>query len=162
MAEQLILVPLDGSELSERAIPYAGLYAKTFGGRILLTTVWEGADQQLGTMLPDVAAELQKEGEVYYSKYLAETAQKYAADGVTIDATVLPGNPADAVLRRLEIRTPISLLSPHMAGQAWGAGGTGASRVKSHSRRPFHASLSGPRCCRSQRARSRSTACSCR
>jgi nucleotide-binding universal stress UspA family protein len=104
MAEQLILVPLDGSELSERAIPYAGLLAKAFGGRILLATVWEGADDQLANMLPDVAADLQKEGEVYYGKYLAETARKYAVDGVQIDTDILPGNPADAILKAIEDR----------------------------------------------------------
>ncbi len=104
MAEQLIVVPLDGSELSERAIPYAALYAKTFGGRILLATVWEGAEQALIATLPAVADDLFKEGQQHYEKYLAKVAEKYLADGVKIDAEVLTGNPADTILKTIEER----------------------------------------------------------
>jgi nucleotide-binding universal stress UspA family protein len=104
MSEQLIIVPLDGSELSERAIPYAALYARTFGGRILLATVWEGAEEALTSVLPAVAEDLFKEGERYYEKYLAKVAEKYKADGVKIDAEVLAGNPAETILKLIEDR----------------------------------------------------------
>ncbi len=104
MAEQLIVVPLDGSELSERAIPYAALYAKTFGGRILLATVWEGAEDALTSVLPAVAEDLFKEGERYYEKYLAKVADKYMGEGVKIDAEVLAGNPAETILKLIEER----------------------------------------------------------
>jgi len=114
MAKHLIVVPLDGSELSERAIPYAALYAKTFGGRILLTTVWEGAEQALIETLPAVADDLFKEGETYYEKYLAEVAGKYAADGVEIDAEVLTGKPADTILKLLvERHADVLVLATH-------------------------------------------------
>lgn len=104
MSEQLIVVPLDGSELSERAIPYAALYAKTFGGRLLLATVWEGAEDALTSVLPAVAEDLFKEGERYYEKYLANVAEKYMIDGVKIDAEVLAGNPAETILKLIEDR----------------------------------------------------------
>jgi len=104
MTEQLIVVPLDGSELSERAIPYATLFAKTLGGRLLLVTVWEGAEEALIRALPGSASDLFKEGERYYEKYLAGVAKKYLKDGVKIDAEVLAGQPADTILKLLEER----------------------------------------------------------
>jgi nucleotide-binding universal stress UspA family protein len=114
MAEQLIVVPLDGSELSERAVPYAALYAKTFGGRILLATVWEGAEQALIETLPAVADDLFKEGENYYEKYLASVAEKYLADGVKVDAEVLTGKPADTILKLIEERhADVLVLATH-------------------------------------------------
>jgi len=114
MSEQLIVVPLDGSELSERAIPYAALYAKTFGGRLLLATVWEGADDALTSILPAVAEDLFKEGERYYEKYLAKVAEKYMVDGVKIDAEVLAGNAAETILKLIEDRhADVLALSTH-------------------------------------------------
>jgi nucleotide-binding universal stress UspA family protein len=104
MTEQLIVVPLDGSELSERAIPYAVLHAKTLGGKLLLVTVWEGAEQSLLEALPAVADDLFKEGRQYYEKYLRGVAEKYLPDGVKIDAEVLTGNPADELLKLLDER----------------------------------------------------------
>lgn len=41
MSEPLIVVPLDGSELSERAAPYASAMAKATGAPLLVLTVWE-------------------------------------------------------------------------------------------------------------------------
>lgn len=114
MSEQLIVVPLDGSELSERAIPYAALYAKTFGGRLLLATVWEGAEDALTSILPAVAEDLFKEGERYYEKYLAKVAEKYMVDGVKIDAEVLAGNAAETILKLIEDRhADVLALSTH-------------------------------------------------
>ena len=104
MAEQLIVVPLDGSELSERAVPYATLFAKNFGGRLLLVTVWEGADEALLKALPSLADDLFKEGEQYYEKYLAKTAQRYMEDGVKIDAEVLTGHAAEELLKLVDAR----------------------------------------------------------
>jgi nucleotide-binding universal stress UspA family protein len=104
MADQLIVVPLDGSELSERAIPYALLFAKTFGGRVLLATVWEGAEEALTHVLPAVSEDIFKEGERFYEKYLAKTAEKYAIEGVKIDAEVFAGNAAETLLKLVEDR----------------------------------------------------------
>ncbi len=104
MAEDLIVVSLDGSELSERAVPYATLFAKTFGGRVLLVTVWEGAEEALIKALPAVADDLFKEGEQYYEKYLAKTAQRYLVDGVKIDAEVLTGQAAEELLKLVDSR----------------------------------------------------------
>jgi nucleotide-binding universal stress UspA family protein len=104
MAEQLIVVPLDGSELSERAIPYATLFAETFGGHVLLVTVWEGAEEALVRALPSLADDLFKEGERHYEKYLAGVAKKYMLDGVKIDAEVLAGQPAAMILKLVEDR----------------------------------------------------------
>ena len=104
MAEQLIVVPLDGSELSERAIPYAALYAQTFGGRLLLATVWEGAEEAITSVLPDVADDLFKQGQSHYEKYLAQVAEKYKIDGVKIDAEVLAGSPSETILKLIDDR----------------------------------------------------------
>ncbi len=138
MAEQLIVVPLDGSDLSERAIPYATLFAKTFGGRLLLVTVWEGAEETLVRALPAVADDLFKEGERYYEKYLAGVAERYMADGVKIDAEVLTGQPADAILGLVEDRHAALLaLATHGRsglGRWWS--GSVASEVAQRARVP--------------------------
>ena len=99
MADQTIVVPLDGSELAERALPHAAVYAKALGARLLLVTVWEGAEDALAKVLPGVAEDLFGAGERYYEKYLAGAVAKLKGQGLTVDAEVLSGHTVDEIVR---------------------------------------------------------------
>jgi len=66
MAYKRLLVPLDGSELAERALPYAQTIAKTRGSEVLLFTVSiafaEQLDRPMKAYLELKAKELQTQG----------------------------------------------------------------------------------------------------
>jgi nucleotide-binding universal stress UspA family protein len=66
MAYKRLLVPLDGSELAERAIPYARAIAKTKGSEVILFTVSiafvEQLDRPMKAYLELKAKELQSQG----------------------------------------------------------------------------------------------------
>jgi nucleotide-binding universal stress UspA family protein len=114
MSEPLIVVPLDGSELSEGALPYASRFAKATGSRVLLVLVWEGSEPGLLGDLPAVATELAQNAEAYFQTYLAGLTQKLDAEGVEAETAVLIGRPAEEVLRLIEQRDPrLLLLATH-------------------------------------------------
>jgi nucleotide-binding universal stress UspA family protein len=104
MPEGVIIVPLDGSELSERALSYAVLFAEKMKKRVLLVTIWEGAEEALTEILPDVAGDLFKAGQEYYTNYLKDVAKRHATAGVKIDAEVILGKPADEIVKLAEER----------------------------------------------------------
>lgn len=103
MSEPLIVVPLDGSDLSEAAVPYARAVAKATDARLLLLTVWEGAEQAL---VADLAEDLFKQGEERYQSYLAGVAKEVEAEGVEAETDLRIGHPTEEILRVLEEREP--------------------------------------------------------
>ena len=106
MSEPLIVVPLDCSELSESAVPYASAMAQATGAHLLLLTIWEEGERALITDLPDLAEDLFKRGEEHYEGYLAGVAKKVEAEGVEVEADVLLGDPTEEILRAIEQRDP--------------------------------------------------------
>jgi len=76
-----ILVPLDGSELSERAVPYATVLAKAATGSLTLVRV-----------VLDPAHEDEAKAE------LATVAEKVAKLGVNADVRVIYGHPAEMII----------------------------------------------------------------
>lgn len=104
MSRPLIVVPLDGSKLSECAVPYATAFAKALDAHLLLVTVWEGADHALVRDLPHLAEELFQQGEQFYQRYLAGVARKVRRKGLAVEAQVLIGHPAEEIIRVLEDR----------------------------------------------------------
>src|SRR3989304_8634759 len=127
MSEPLILVPLDGSDLAEAALPYASSIAKATGARLLLFTVWGGADSELITHLPDVAEDLSRRAKGYYQEYLTDVAQKLEAAGIQAETEVRIGNPAEEILRALNERDPqLLVLATHgRSGLGRGLDGSG-------------------------------------
>jgi nucleotide-binding universal stress UspA family protein len=114
MADPLIVVPLDGSDLSEAAVPYAVALAKATRARLLLVTVWEGAEEILAGTLPELADDLFKRGEQHYEHYLAGVAKTVQAEGVTTEAQMIIGHPVEEVLKLLRERDASMLaLSTH-------------------------------------------------
>lgn len=111
MAERLIVAPLDGSELSEGALPYAKAFADATGATLLLVTVWGGAERDVAAAFPDVADELLARGEEHYEHYLTELAGRLGGD---VETHVLVGNPAEEVLHLLDERQPeLLVLATH-------------------------------------------------
>ncbi len=110
MSEPLIVVPLDGSELSEHAVPYASAMAKATGAHLLVLTVWEEGERAMITNLPDLAEDLFKRGEEHYEGYLAGVAKQLEAEGVTVETDVLLGDPTEEILRMIEQRAPRMLV----------------------------------------------------
>jgi nucleotide-binding universal stress UspA family protein len=53
-----ILVPLDGSELAEKALPYARAVADALRTHLVLITLWEGTDSEIGVTFPAIAQEI--------------------------------------------------------------------------------------------------------
>ena len=80
MSEPLIMVPLDCSELSERAVPYASAMAKATGAHLLVLTVWEEGERAIITNLHDLAEDLFKRLEEHYAGYLAGVAKQLEAE----------------------------------------------------------------------------------
>lgn len=112
MSKRAIVVPLDGSELAERALPYAAEFAKALGARLLLVTVWEGADETLELVLKGVAEELFSTAEKKFEEYLFGVAKRIK--DVPVDAEVLAGHPADEIVRLVEERdVEMLVLSSH-------------------------------------------------
>lgn len=89
-----ILVPLDGSEVAEVALPYAGELAGRLGSEITLIHVCESTEQQYRNM-----------HQIYMQKMAEMTRQlikKYVetpdAASIAVQAELLNGNPADKIL----------------------------------------------------------------
>lgn len=97
MSKPPIVVALDGSELSEGVLPFAVAVAKAKGASLLLVTAWEGAQQELLTMLPSVAEDLRKQGDQFFRDYLTGVARRVETEGVAVETEVLIGRPADAI-----------------------------------------------------------------
>lgn len=96
MPEPVIVVPVDGSELSERAIPVAVALARGLSATLHLLTVWESEDEDLERHFPALAADLARSAESYYADYLSRIAAK--AGGATVVAQVRSGRPAEQIL----------------------------------------------------------------
>lgn len=95
---QTIMVPLDGSEFSEVALPFAELLAKVFNAEVRLVRVIEAAYVADGTVLaPAVAAEAIPEVREA-ADYLAGVAQRLRENGIRVQTQVLEGFPTNQLL----------------------------------------------------------------
>jgi nucleotide-binding universal stress UspA family protein len=96
-----ILVPLDGSELAECALPHAEEIASKCGADIILVSVTERVQgyrpveeysNSLGIKLvPEAAGKLEKQGQ----KYLDRVAKGLESKGIKVQTEMLMGNPAE-------------------------------------------------------------------
>ena len=93
-----ILVPLDGSELAERALPYAVALAKALGERVTLLTVWEGTESELGANFPSMAMEIEAKAREYFGSYLGGI-EAWFADSVPVQTLVTEGDAVEEIKR---------------------------------------------------------------
>jgi nucleotide-binding universal stress UspA family protein len=83
MAYRRVLVPLDGSELAERAIPYAKTIARTKGSEIILFTVSIASVEQLDRPI---------------KAYLELNAKELQSQGIKASTAIAYGNVADEII----------------------------------------------------------------
>jgi nucleotide-binding universal stress UspA family protein len=109
----LIVLPLDGSSLSEGALPYAEAFARAIGASLLLVTVWEGIDTSLSRERDLVGRIFTKE-EHDHREYLSRVAQRLEQSGLHVETEFLIGQPADEILRVVGEREPrLLVLATH-------------------------------------------------
>jgi nucleotide-binding universal stress UspA family protein len=98
-AEPVLVVPLDGSELAEAALPIARGLADTLGGRLVLVSSTPAAGQlvagQGGAITTYTAPDL-VELEAELQSYLQETARRIGA-GNQVDVVVRSGDAAEQI-----------------------------------------------------------------
>ena len=98
-----MLVPLDGSEFSERVLPYVRLLAKGLGCPIKLMRVMEPITENLSDsahgVYPHRVAESEKS---HLADYLAEQSRTLRAEGVEVSTAVHEGSPASAIITEAE------------------------------------------------------------
>ena len=95
-----ILVPLDGSELAEAAVPHAIELAKAFNASVTLLSVVEpvGVHAQPGAIGPVVSVTLNIEEEMdRIREYLHGVAERYKDYNVEIKKVVREGDPASII-----------------------------------------------------------------
>jgi nucleotide-binding universal stress UspA family protein len=113
MNDRPVVVPIDGSSLAERAVPYAVAFAKATGGKLLLVAVSEGVGARLdGGRRP--GQEIEEHEQQHYRRYLESTAKNFAAKGLDIETELRIGTAADEILRVVEEREPrLLVLATH-------------------------------------------------
>jgi nucleotide-binding universal stress UspA family protein len=92
-----IIVPLDGSELAEGALPFAAALADKLGTHLVLVTVWEGNDSDLAATFPSMSVEIASAAEKHFSKYLTDVKANLGRDDT--ETIVRPGNAAIEILQ---------------------------------------------------------------
>jgi len=98
MAFEKILVPLDGSNLAERALPYAQTIAKTRGSSILLLSVL-GAGEHLERPM---------------KAYLEAQARQLESQGISSSVSVVSGSPAEEIVQFAdENEADLTIISSH-------------------------------------------------
>lgn len=95
-AEAPILVPLDGSELSERALPYAMQFASALSAPVVLLAVWRHAEARRHAPAPDHEA-LRRQSAEAAETYLEGVRTRFAGEA-RVTALAREGEPAHEIL----------------------------------------------------------------
>jgi len=107
-----ILVPLDGSPLSETAIPYAKALAAETGCELSLLSVWEVLPEELETVGEAHAHVLRDQGMRYFRTYLTNIAP--ALEGCFPSCEVRAGHPAfEIMLAAAELEADFVVMASH-------------------------------------------------
>ena len=107
-----ILVPLDGSPLSETAVPYAKALANGTGCELTLLSVWEVLPEELETVGEAHARVLRDQGTRYFHTYLSNIAA--ALEGSFVTFAVRAGHPAfEIMLAAAELDADFVVMASH-------------------------------------------------
>jgi len=93
-----IVVPLDGSELAEGAVPYAAALARGLGAKLVLVTAWEGTESELGADFPSMAMEVEQKATAYFGEYL-DRVKSGLPPGVEAEVMIRAGDAADEIIQ---------------------------------------------------------------
>jgi nucleotide-binding universal stress UspA family protein len=131
-----ILVPLDGSELAEGALPYASALAAATGADLLLLSAWDGAERGLAETFPSMAVDIEAAAKQHYMQYLDGARARIAPGAETLCQQGEPGDTILAVAAERGARA-IAIGTHGRSGIGrWLAGST-ASHVLRHSTVPL-------------------------
>ena len=109
MTRATIIVPLDGSALAERALPYAETLSRISGGPIFLVRATE-AHSFPGTDPTDEQVKVVEAAEAY----LAGVAARLRERGLTVDSGVVYGTAGPAVLNEIKLRhADLAIMATH-------------------------------------------------
>jgi nucleotide-binding universal stress UspA family protein len=137
-----ILVPLDGSELAERALKHAEtVIGENPTATLVLVRVTEPLlpASYILTGGADVWMDVEKRGMKEATDYLAKVAARLKDEGITkVKTVVLEGQPDDQILNYLEHRrVDLVVMSTHgQSGLSRWLAGSVTERVMRHSRVP--------------------------
>ncbi len=96
-----VLVPLDGSELSEVALSAASTLSRGNGIQLVLMSVRQGQDGH--HLIPNIQAEPLPDGEpVDYEHYLGEVSAKLRRSGITTESDITVGEAAEEISVRIQ------------------------------------------------------------
>ncbi len=114
---KVILMPLDGSPLAEKALPHAAAIADKFGARLTLFAVVESYQvySQPGVVGPIVNVQFDVPEEVARTRdYLQALADKLREEGVDVVVDVHQGDPAAEICDRAKsIAADLIVMSTH-------------------------------------------------
>lgn len=120
---QKMIVPLDGSENSERVLPYAGELAQKTHGELAFI---------------GVCSEHERSFEYLFKKYVQDVAAQFKNKGLQARSAFLYGNPAEEITRYAEANGAnlIALATHGRSGfKEWTLGGV-AEKILLHSSKP--------------------------
>lgn len=141
-AIQRILVPLDGSELAEVALPHAQRLAQDHGASLLLVQSIEPVEQmsmEPMTMTMDFQLEISENWRKVAQHYLEGIQQQLEREGLSSDTLVVDGAPANAILDLAEAqKVDLIAMSTHgRSGLNRWVFGSVADKVLRHAKCPL-------------------------
>lgn len=138
-----VLVPLDGSETSETALPAATAVAAACAAEIVLVSVvptpeTAPPDRAATRLMPTAAAEVLDLEAVQVREYLQGVGERLAAAGVAVTGAVERGDAVRMLLQKAEAsRADLIVMATHgRSGLAGAWAGSVASRVLTHTTVP--------------------------
>ncbi len=137
-----ILLPLDGSPLSEKAIPYAAEMARKFGARLHLLRCMmlpEAAMVGMDVTLPQHYADFQTEEKKHIEQYLERQSQTPELKGLVEHVRVPFGAPGEAILEYADVeQVDLIVMSSHgRSGFSRFVYGSVAEKVMHHAQCPI-------------------------
>jgi nucleotide-binding universal stress UspA family protein len=115
-----IVVPLDGSDLAECALPYAEEIASKTGAEVVLISVTERVQGYKTMRDPTQPLEVDflpvgvGKMETQATHYLDKIAKKFQSKGIKVTQEVLLGNPAEEIIIYVELKKcDLIIMSTH-------------------------------------------------
>ena len=137
---QRILVPLDGSDFSKRALAEAVDLARLSGASLVLlqaVQVSYPALPETYVATPDIYTQLLDQGRAEAQANLQTTAEELTAQGIKVETVILEGEPASAIID-YEADVDLVVMSTHgRSGLARFVYGSVAEKVLRHGTKPI-------------------------
>ena len=93
-----VLVPVDGSDVSEAIVPFTAEIAGPLDLDVILLFVRQTPPSRLATESPLTTAQFVTAARAVATDYVAEQATRMAAKGIRVEARVRSGRPVDEIL----------------------------------------------------------------